>query len=112
VWALAAGTMEEAQYHFTSRALSRFNRDRGILTPLEAPDAAAAALAAYDAGRVERFRQDSFVGTGPGVAARIEELKNRVGVDEMAVVTWTHDEDVRRASYTHLARAMGFAPTA
>ena len=48
----------------------------------------------------------------PEVAARIEELKDQVGVDEMAVVTWTHDEEVRRASYTHLARAMGFAPKA
>jgi len=111
VWALAAGTMEEAQYHFTSRALSRMNRDRGILVPLDTPEVAAKALAAYDQGRVERFRQDSFVGTGPEVAARIEELKDRVGVDEMAIVTWTHDEEVRRASYTHLARAMGFAPT-
>jgi luciferase family oxidoreductase group 1 len=111
VWALAAATMEEAQYHFTSRALSRMNRDRGILVPLDTPEVAAKALAAYDQGRVERFRQDSFVGTGPEVAARIEELKDRVGVDEMAIVTWTHDEEVRRASYTHLARAMGFAPT-
>jgi luciferase family oxidoreductase group 1 len=111
VWALAAETMEEAQYHFTSRALSRMNRDRGILVPLDTPEVAAKALAAYDQGRVERFRQDSFVGTGSEVAARIEELKNRVGVDEMAIVTWTHDEAVRRASYTHLARAMGFAPT-
>jgi luciferase family oxidoreductase group 1 len=33
VWALAAETMEEAQYHFTSRALSRMNRDRGVLVP-------------------------------------------------------------------------------
>jgi luciferase family oxidoreductase group 1 len=112
VWALAAETMEEAQYHFTSRALSRMNRDRGILVPLDAPDVAAKGLEAYDQGRIERFRKDSFVGTGPQVAARIEELKNQVGVDEMAVVTWTHDEDVRRASYTHLARAMGFAPKA
>src|SRR5258708_8059694 len=102
--------MEEAQYHFTSRALSRMNRDRGILVPLDAPDVAATALQAYDQGRVERFRKDSFVGTGPEVAARIEELKNRVGVDEMAVVTWTHDEEVRRASYTHLAPALGFSP--
>jgi hypothetical protein len=30
----------------------------------------------------------------------------------MAVVTWTHDEAMRRASSTHLAKAMGFAPTA
>ena len=52
----------------------------------------------------------AVVGTGPDVAQRIEDLRARVGVEEMAVVTWTHDEAVRRASYTHLARAMGFAP--
>ena len=49
---------------------------------------------------MEQFRKDSFVGTGPEVAARIRDLKERVGVDEMAVVTWTHDEEVRRESYT------------
>ena len=48
--------------------------------------------------------------TGPEVAARITELKERVGVDEMAVVTWTHDEDIRRQSYALLAQAYGFAP--
>ena len=102
--------MEEAQYHFTSRALSRFNRDRGILEPLKAPDDAAAELAKFDQERVEQFRQRSFVGTGPEVAARIEELRQEIGVDEMAVVTWTYDEEVRRASYGQLARAMGLAP--
>ncbi|MBM4072173.1 MAG: LLM class flavin-dependent oxidoreductase [Planctomycetes bacterium] len=110
VWALAASSMEEAQHHFTSRALSRMNRDRGILAPLETPDVAARALEVYDQDRIERFRRDSFVGTGPEVAARIEELRQRIGVDEMAVVTWTHDEEIRRASYAHLARAMGFSP--
>jgi hypothetical protein len=25
-------------------------------------------------------------------------------------ITWTHDEDARRASYTELARAAGFTP--
>ena len=106
VWALAAETMEQAQYHFTSRALSRINRDKGILEPLEAPDVAAAApLTVHEQARLKQFRQDSFVGTGPEVAARIQELATRVGVDEMAVVTWTHDEDVRRESYTQLARA-------
>jgi hypothetical protein len=36
--------------------------------------------------------------------ARIVELKERVGVDEMAVVTWTYDEGVRRQSYAELAK--------
>ena len=106
VWALAADTMEQAQYHFTSRALSRINRDKGILEPLEAPDdAAKQPLSVQEQARMEQFRKDSFVGTGPEVAARIRELATHVGVDEMAVVTWTHDEEVRRQSYTHLAKA-------
>ena len=110
VWALAAPSMEEAQYHLTSRVLSRINRDRGLLGPLVAPHEAAKMLAPHDQARIERIRKDSFVGTGAEVMDRIVELKDKVGVDEMAVVTWTHDEDVRRASYTHLAKAMGFAP--
>ena len=110
VWALSADSVEEAQYHLTPRALSRINRDKGLLGPLMPPDIAAAAkLEPYEQAKLERLRKDSFVGTGPDVMARIVELKERVGVDEMAVVTWTYDEAVRRKSYTLLAQAGGFA---
>ena len=110
VWALAADSMEEAQHHLTPRALSRINRDKGLLGPLVPPEVAAAAtLEPHEQAKTERLRKDSFVGTGPEVMARIVELKERVGVDEMAVVTWTYDEAVRRKSYTLLAQAGGFA---
>jgi luciferase family oxidoreductase group 1 len=104
VWALAAPTMEEAQYHLTSRVLSRVNRDRGFLGPLVSPDEAAKQLAGEDQERIARFRRNTFAGTGPEVMARIVELKEQVGVDEMAVVTWTWNEDVRRQSYAELAK--------
>jgi luciferase family oxidoreductase group 1 len=104
VWALAAPTMEEAQYHLTSRVLSRVNRDRGFLGPLVSPEEAAKELTGHDQERIAKFRRNTFAGTGPEVMARIVELKERVGVDEMAVVTWTYDEDVRRQSYTELAK--------
>lgn len=104
VWALAAPSMEEAQYHLTSRVLSRINRDRGLLGPLVAPDEAARMLAPHDQSRIEKIRKDSFVGTGSEVMDRIVELKDQVGVDEMAVVTWTYDEAVRRQSYAELAK--------
>jgi luciferase family oxidoreductase group 1 len=111
VWALAADSMEEAQYHLTPRALSRINRDKGLLGPLVAPEVAAAAtLAPHEQAKMERLRKETFVGTGPDVMARIVELKGRIGVDEMAVVTWTYDDAVRRKSYTLLAQAGGFAP--
>jgi len=104
VFALAAPTMEEAQHHLTSRVLSRIRRDRGILGPLVSVEDAVEALKAEDQARIERIRRDSFAGTGPEVMARIVELKERVGVDEMAVVTWTHSEEARRASYAELAK--------
>ena len=97
--------MEEAQYHLTSRVLSRINRDRCILGPLTSPYEAAKMLALHDPARIEKIRRDSFVGTGPEVMDRIVALKEQVGVDEMAVVTWTYDEAVRRQSYTELAKA-------
>ena len=105
VFALAAPTMEEAQHHLTSRVLSRIRRDRGVLGPLLNVEDAAEALKAEDQARIERIRRDSFAGTGPEVMARIVELKDRVGVDEMAVVTWTHSEEARRQSYAELAKA-------
>jgi alkanesulfonate monooxygenase SsuD/methylene tetrahydromethanopterin reductase-like flavin-dependent oxidoreductase (luciferase family) len=97
--------MEEAQHHLTSRVLSRINRDRGLLGPLVSPEDAAKQLASADQDRIARIRRDSFVGTGPQVMDRIVQLKDQVGVDEMAVVTWTWDEEVRRQSYSELAKA-------
>jgi alkanesulfonate monooxygenase SsuD/methylene tetrahydromethanopterin reductase-like flavin-dependent oxidoreductase (luciferase family) len=85
--------------------LNRINRDRGILGPLAAPDDAAKVLQSADQDYIAKIRRDSFAGTGPEVMARIVELKERVGVDEMAVVTWTYDEAIRRQSYTELAKA-------
>ena len=105
VAALAAPTMDEAQYHLTPRVLNRIRRDRGQLGPLQSPEDAAKALMAEDQGRIERIRRDAFAGTGPEVMARIVELKDRVGVDEMAVVTWAYDEEARRRSYSELAKA-------
>ena len=67
------------------------------------PDDAAKVLQSADQERIAKIRRDSFAGTGPEVMARIVELKERVGVDEMAVVTWTHDEAVRRTKL-HRAR--------
>ena len=70
----------------------------------DTPEDAARALEAEDQDRIARIRRDSFTGTAPEVMARIVELKERVGVDEMAVVTWCYDEEARRRSYSELAR--------
>ena len=108
VWALAAETEEEAQFHFSSRVHVRLLRDRGIFAPLEPPAVAAAhPRTEAEAARIADLRGKAFVGTGPQVVERIAELAGRLNAQEIAVVTWTYDEKVRRQSYRLLAEAMG-----
>ncbi|MCY4499721.1 MAG: LLM class flavin-dependent oxidoreductase, partial [Rhodospirillaceae bacterium] len=108
VWCLAADTDEEAQHHYTSRAVWQLSRDRGVFLPMDSPEAAAAQpLGAQERARIEQLRRESFVGTPDAVAAHVRELAERIGVQEMAIVTWTYDEGVRHRSYELLAGAFG-----
>jgi len=112
LWALAADTEEDAQHHFTPRARWKLYRDRGIYGPLERPgDAAAHSYTDKDAGILEELRRESFVGTGAGVAARIRATAEEEGADEVAIVTWAHDEAVRCRSYELLAAEFGLGGT-
>jgi alkanesulfonate monooxygenase SsuD/methylene tetrahydromethanopterin reductase-like flavin-dependent oxidoreductase (luciferase family) len=108
VWALAAETEEEARFQFLSRARVRLLRDVGQFVPLEPPSVAAKfPYTAAELDRIDKLREESFVGTGPKVAERIRELARRLNVQEMVVVTWAYDEAVRHKSYRLLAEAMG-----
>jgi len=108
VFALCAETEEEATYHFPPRARFRLFRDRGVFEPLVSPEEAMN----YDYSEAERQRmrqlQDSaFVGTPDKVAERINGLAKDLNIQEMAIVTWAHDEPVRHKSYELLADAFG-----
>jgi alkanesulfonate monooxygenase SsuD/methylene tetrahydromethanopterin reductase-like flavin-dependent oxidoreductase (luciferase family) len=112
VWALAADSHEEAQHHYTSRAKWQLLRDRGRFTRLETPEEAMAyPFSEGEAARIEELRRKTFVGTAPEVAGRIRELAADVGVNEIAIVTWTWDEAVRRRSYELLAAEFGLSGT-
>ncbi len=100
VWALAAPSHGRgAVPPHLARAVAHQPRPRPRWDRWSSPDEAAKMLAPHDQARIEKIRRDIFVGTGPEVMDRIVELKERVGVDEMAVVTWTYDEAVRHQSY-------------
>ncbi|PPR17466.1 MAG: hypothetical protein CFH37_01075, partial [Alphaproteobacteria bacterium MarineAlpha9_Bin7] len=111
VWALAARTDEEAQFHYSSRAKWRLFRDRGVFLPIEPPHAAAAyPFTDSEEERICRDRASAFVGTGKKVAAQINALAEEHGIDEIAVVTWAHDEEARRLSYQLLAEECDLQP--
>jgi luciferase family oxidoreductase group 1 len=110
LWVLAADTAEEAQFHFTSRVRWRLFRDRGIFLPFAAPEASARhQLSGAEEAREARMRRDEFVGTAPDVARRVRELAAELNVQEVALVTWTHNEAVRRRSYELLAKEFGLS---
>jgi luciferase family oxidoreductase group 1 len=108
VWAMAAETEEAAAHLFRSREMFRLGRDRGIYTPLPSPEEAAAHhYSVNDLIRVERLRARAFYGTPDAVGTKLRALADKVGVDEMAVLTTLHDAAARRHSYTLLAREFG-----
>lgn len=108
VWALAAETREEAARLFSSRALARLWRDRGVFAPLPSPEEAAAQEHSEgERARLERIAERAIWGTPGEVAERLRALAAELGVDELAVLSTCHDPVARRQSYTLIAREFG-----
>jgi len=108
VWALAAETEAEAERLFSSRALARLWRDKGVFAPLPSPEEAAAYdYSAGDRARLERIRGRAIWGTPDVVAGRLRALAGELGVDEIAVLSTCHDPAARRRSYALMAEALG-----
>lgn len=107
VWALAADTEAEAWHHFSGRERWKVDRNKGALGPLLSP--AEVALRPYSAAEqleAGKLRQAALVGSGPQVAAKLRALADTLKVEELVVITWTHDPAARRRSYELLAREL------
>ena len=107
VWALAADTEAEAWHHFSGRERWKIDRNQGALGPLPSP--AEVALRPYSAAEqveVQRLRSGALVGSGPQVATKLRALADTLGVEELVVITWTHDPGAQRRSYELLAREL------
>ena len=110
VWALAAASEAEADYHYSARALWRLSRDRGTFVAMPSPaEAAAHAWTEAELARADRTRSRAIVGTGAQVVSRLRALADEVGADEVAILSTAHDPAERRASYAHIAAAAGLA---
>ena len=110
VWALAAESEDEAERLYSSRALWRLSRDRGVFVPTPSPEEAAAhPWTDAERARAEKLRARAIVGTGAQVAERLTALALEVGADEVAVLSTAHDPRARRASYRLIAEAAGLA---
>lgn len=104
VWALAADTDEQAWQLFESRARWRMDRNLGRLGPLLPPHEAAREYSPAEQMALERLRSNAMVGSASTVASRLRQLAGRLDVDELVIITWTHDPQAQSRSYELLAR--------
>lgn len=111
VWALAAPTHDEAVHHALGRERWRLDRMRGVIGPLQAPDAIAArGFTAEEWPTVEAMRRKAFVGTAAQIGVQLRALAIELQLDEIVVNTWAHDPAVRQRSYALLAQEFGLMP--
>jgi luciferase family oxidoreductase group 1 len=112
VWAFAAETQAQADYHYQSRAIARLMRDRGHFIALPAPeDAAAFPVSDAERARMAHIKQNALSGTAADVADRLRALAAETGVDEIAITTTAYDTQARMNSYTLLAREFSLRQT-
>ncbi len=110
VWALAAETPAEAERLYSSRALWRLSRDRGIFVAMPSPEEAAAhPWTDTELARAERQRRRAFIGTGAEVVAKLRALTEELGASEAVLLSTAHDPEARRRSYALVAEAAGLA---
>ena len=104
VWALAADTEEQAWQLFSSRQRWKMDRNIGVIGPLQSPDEVARRpYSSAEQADAQRLRAAALVGSGPQVADKLRALSERLQVEELVVITWTHDPEARRRSYELLA---------
>jgi alkanesulfonate monooxygenase SsuD/methylene tetrahydromethanopterin reductase-like flavin-dependent oxidoreductase (luciferase family) len=56
------------------------------------------------------MKDKAFVGTAAVVADKLNQLAERLHIQEVVVITWTHDPQAQRRSYELLAQEFALAP--
>ena len=105
VWALAADSEEEALHQFKTRERAIVDRRQGIRLPLLAPEKAERPYAPMELATAEKLRRKAIVGSVDHVAIKLNELAQRLQLDELVIVTWTYDAAPRHRSYELLSKA-------
>ena len=107
VWALAADTEEEALRLFESRARWKMDRNLGRIGSLLPPEEAARDYSPAEQLVLERLREGALIGSAATVGSKLRQLATRLEVQELVVITWTHDPAAQMRSYELLAQEFG-----
>ena len=91
---------EEAKYLFASRAAWKIGRNFGQLGPITDPDNAINII--HENNWQEQYEfmfENSIVGEISKTKEKIMELVDDNNIDEIAILTWCHNEEARIQSY-------------
>lgn len=114
VWAICAETDEHAQYLASSSRMSMRLLRQGQLIPVPPPGKAVDYLRSVgqptDHGLTDGRR--GVIGSPATVTAKLHEVADAYGAEEVIVVTIMHDHEARRRSYELIAEAVGLAGAA
>lgn len=104
VWALAADTEEEAWQLFESRARWKMDRNLGRIGALLPPEEAVRDYSAGEQHALADLKDNALVGTAKQVVSKLRALAERLQIEEIVVITWTHDPVAQARSYELLAQ--------
>jgi luciferase family oxidoreductase group 1 len=104
VWALAADTEEEAWRLFESRARWKMDRNLGRIDALLPPEQAVRDYSAGEQRALADLKDNALVGTAKQVVSKLRGLAERLQIEEIVVITWTHDPVAQARSYELLAQ--------
>jgi luciferase family oxidoreductase group 1 len=104
VWALAADTEEEAWRLFESRARWKMDRNLGRIDAILPPEKALRDYSAGEQRALTELKDNALVGTAKQVVSKLRALAERLQIEEIVVITWTHDPVAQARSYELLAQ--------
>jgi luciferase family oxidoreductase group 1 len=110
VWALAADTDEQAWHLFKSRARWRMDRNMGRIGPMLPPDQAERDYSPAELMALDALKANALVGSAATVSNKLRALADRLALDELVVITWTHDPQAQLHSYELLAQEFNLKP--
>jgi len=110
VWALAAETDAQAWHLFESRARWRMDRNIGRIGPMLPPEQALREYSAQEHMALKAMKANALVGSAKTVAHKLQDLADRLGLEELVVITWTHDPQAQVHSYSLLAQEFNLKP--
>ncbi len=110
VWALAADTDEQAWHLFKSRARWRMDRNLGRIGPMLPPEQADRDYSSAEQMALDALKANAFVGSARTVGTQLRAVAERLELDELVVITWTHDPQAQLHSYELLAHEFNLKP--